>query len=271
MVGWMDDEALHRTLTTGRVHLLVPQPAGVLAQGRHLRPRPAGQVRRARLRRRRAARPGRPGRGRLPHRRRGPASTAGTRVHQGTAVPEPTPCPSPGNLTDHRTTHRSRAPAQRAGPALRHTWPTLATFTELARDRRVIPVVRRLLADAETPVGVYRKLAKDQPGTFLLESAEHGGVWSRYSIVGAALPGHADRARRPGALDRGAPGRRAHRPATRSRRCGRRSPPWRPTHLPRAAAADRRHGRRGDLRRRTPLGEGARRHAATSCTCPSWR
>lgn len=65
------------------------------------------------------------------------------------------------------------------------TWPSLATFTELARARRVIPVVRRLLADAETPVGVYRKLAKNAPGTFLLESAEHGGVWSRYSIVGA--------------------------------------------------------------------------------------
>ncbi|GAB3081036.1 anthranilate synthase component I [Phycicoccus sp. Root101] len=66
------------------------------------------------------------------------------------------------------------------------TWPSLETFQLLARDRRVIPVVRRLMADAETPVGVYRKLAKDAPGTFLLESAEHGGVWSRYSIVGAA-------------------------------------------------------------------------------------
>jgi anthranilate synthase component 1 len=66
------------------------------------------------------------------------------------------------------------------------TWPTQDVFTELAHagDRRVIPVVRRLLADAETPVGVYRKLAKNAPGTFLLESAEHGGVWSRYSIVG---------------------------------------------------------------------------------------
>ncbi|HET8768850.1 MAG TPA: anthranilate synthase component I [Pedococcus sp.] len=60
------------------------------------------------------------------------------------------------------------------------------TFSVLAQDRRVIPVVRRLMADAETPVGVYRKLAQDRPGTFLLESAEHGGVWSRYSIVGAA-------------------------------------------------------------------------------------
>src|SRR4051812_28821839 len=65
------------------------------------------------------------------------------------------------------------------------TWPGREQFRELARDRRVIPVVRRLLADAETPLGLYRKLARDEPGTFLLESAEHGGVWSRYSIVGA--------------------------------------------------------------------------------------
>jgi anthranilate synthase component 1 len=44
-------------------------------------------------------------------------------------------------------------------------------------------VTRRVLADGETPVGVYRKLAGG-PGTFLLESAEHGRVWSRYSFVG---------------------------------------------------------------------------------------
>ena len=60
----------------------------------------------------------------------------------------------------------------------------LDTFTALARGRRVIPVVRRLLADGETPVGLYRKLAAERPGTFLLESAEHGRVWSRYSFVG---------------------------------------------------------------------------------------
>ncbi len=67
-----------------------------------------------------------------------------------------------------------------------HTWPSLEGFRELARERRVIPVVRRLLADAETPLGVYRKLAANASGTFLLESAEHGGVWSRYSFVGSA-------------------------------------------------------------------------------------
>ena len=65
------------------------------------------------------------------------------------------------------------------------TWPARPVFLHLAERRRVIPVVRRLLADGETPLGVYRKLAGDRPGTFLLESAEHGGVWSRYSIIGA--------------------------------------------------------------------------------------
>jgi anthranilate synthase component 1 len=65
------------------------------------------------------------------------------------------------------------------------TWPSLETFRTLAKDRRVIPVVRRFLADGETPIGIYRKLSGDRPGTFLLESAE-AGVWSRWSIVGAA-------------------------------------------------------------------------------------
>jgi anthranilate synthase component 1 len=67
--------------------------------------------------------------------------------------------------------------------------PTLDAFVELAKSRRVIPVTRRIMADAETPVGLYRKLAQGRPGTFLLESAEHGGVWSRYSIVGVRSHG----------------------------------------------------------------------------------
>ncbi|MEU3819885.1 anthranilate synthase component I [Streptomyces sp. NPDC052644] len=60
----------------------------------------------------------------------------------------------------------------------------LDTFRKLAADRRVIPVSRRLLADGDTPVGLYRKLAAQRPGTFLLESAENGRSWSRYSFVG---------------------------------------------------------------------------------------
>ncbi len=63
--------------------------------------------------------------------------------------------------------------------------PSQEQFRQLAAVRRVIPVARRLLADDETPVGVYRKLAADRPGTFLLESAENGRSWSRWSFVGA--------------------------------------------------------------------------------------
>ena len=62
----------------------------------------------------------------------------------------------------------------------------LLEFREFARSYNVIPVTRKLLADGETPIGVYRKLAKLKPNTFLLESAEHGGVWSRYSFIGVA-------------------------------------------------------------------------------------
>lgn len=62
--------------------------------------------------------------------------------------------------------------------------PDLDTFRTLAKDRRVIPVTRRLLADGDTPVGLYRKLAAERPGTFLLESAENGRTWSRYSFIG---------------------------------------------------------------------------------------
>jgi len=66
--------------------------------------------------------------------------------------------------------------------------PGEETFARLARTFRVIPVTRRLLADGETPVGVYRKLAGG-PGSFLLESAEQGATaggiaWSRYSFIG---------------------------------------------------------------------------------------
>lgn len=60
----------------------------------------------------------------------------------------------------------------------------LETFRKLATDRRVIPVTRKLLADGDTPVALYRKLAAERPGTFLLESAENGRSWSRYSFVG---------------------------------------------------------------------------------------
>ncbi|MEY3858686.1 MAG: hypothetical protein RL568_116 [Actinomycetota bacterium] len=60
----------------------------------------------------------------------------------------------------------------------------LEEFRAYAKVSNVIPVSRKLLADSETPLGVYKKLAKSAANTFLLESAEHGGAWSRYSFIG---------------------------------------------------------------------------------------
>ena len=61
-------------------------------------------------------------------------------------------------------------------------------FRALAAEHRVVPVTRKVLADSETPLSAYRKLAADRPGTFLLESAENGRSWSRWSFIGAGAP-----------------------------------------------------------------------------------
>ncbi|GHE21465.1 anthranilate synthase component I [Halomonas urumqiensis] len=46
-----------------------------------------------------------------------------------------------------------------------------------------IPVTREVLADLDTPLSTYLKLA-DVPWTFLLESVQGGEKWGRYSIIG---------------------------------------------------------------------------------------
>jgi anthranilate synthase component 1 len=65
-------------------------------------------------------------------------------------------------------------------------FPTREAFRDLAAaDHKVIPLATKVLPDALTPVGIYRRLANDRPGTFLLESAGQDGNWSRYSFIGA--------------------------------------------------------------------------------------
>jgi anthranilate synthase component 1 len=46
-----------------------------------------------------------------------------------------------------------------------------------------IPVVREVLADLDTPLSTYLKLA-DAPYSYLLESVQGGEKWGRYSIIG---------------------------------------------------------------------------------------
>lgn len=56
-------------------------------------------------------------------------------------------------------------------------------FHSLARDHRIVPVWRDLLADLITPVAAFARLCGDESG-FLLESVEHGERWARWSFIG---------------------------------------------------------------------------------------
>ena len=61
--------------------------------------------------------------------------------------------------------------------------PTLAEVVELAADHNLIPLRHEFVADCETPVSAFLKLRGDGPA-FLLESAEQGKRFGRYSFIG---------------------------------------------------------------------------------------
>jgi len=61
--------------------------------------------------------------------------------------------------------------------------PSREEFKRLARDFSTVSVLREAPADLETPVSAYLKLAGGEY-SFLLESAEGGSSWGRYSFVG---------------------------------------------------------------------------------------
>ncbi len=63
--------------------------------------------------------------------------------------------------------------------------PEPAAFCQTYNQGVAQAVYTTHLADLETPVGTYIKLAQDAP-TFLLESVEDGDVRGRYSIIGLA-------------------------------------------------------------------------------------
>ena len=63
--------------------------------------------------------------------------------------------------------------------------PTISGFKALAGPGRIIPVWAEFLADTVTPVSAYLKLRSNfGPPCFLLESAEFGKTWGRYSFLG---------------------------------------------------------------------------------------
>ena len=65
-------------------------------------------------------------------------------------------------------------------------FPDQATFVKLAENHNVIPVVREILADTETPVSLMQKVYQHKGPLFLLESVEGGERWGRYSFLGVS-------------------------------------------------------------------------------------
>ena len=57
-------------------------------------------------------------------------------------------------------------------------------FRRQAEGVNVVPVVRMMLADTETPVSVYLRLRELSPYSFLLESVDGGKAIARYSFLG---------------------------------------------------------------------------------------
>ena len=62
---------------------------------------------------------------------------------------------------------------------------TFEAFEREAERGNVVPVVRSVLADLQTPVGAYLRVAGDAKYAFLLESVEGGERVARYSFLGA--------------------------------------------------------------------------------------
>lgn len=64
-----------------------------------------------------------------------------------------------------------------------------ASFEEFAREAErgnVVPVVRSVLADLQTPLGAFLRVAGNERYAFLLESVEGGERVARYSFLGAS-------------------------------------------------------------------------------------
>ncbi|MCL5256270.1 MAG: chorismate-binding protein, partial [Chloroflexi bacterium] len=62
-------------------------------------------------------------------------------------------------------------------------YPSLAQVKELKDKGNIVPIYREVMADTETPVSAYRKVAHE-PYSFLLESVEGGERLARYSFIG---------------------------------------------------------------------------------------
>ncbi len=65
-------------------------------------------------------------------------------------------------------------------------YPNKKEFLKLCKKGNLIPVYREMIADRETPVSAFEKIAGSSRYSYLLESAEGGDKIGRYSFLGCA-------------------------------------------------------------------------------------
>lgn len=63
-------------------------------------------------------------------------------------------------------------------------YPDLTTFKKLARKGNLVPLIKELTLDCDTPVSSFIKVAHNKKNAFLLESVEYGEKIGRYSFIG---------------------------------------------------------------------------------------
>jgi anthranilate synthase component 1 len=62
--------------------------------------------------------------------------------------------------------------------------PELSDFRRLAAKSGLVPVCREIVADLDTPLTAFAKVALGRSHAFLLESLQGGEKWGRYSFIG---------------------------------------------------------------------------------------
>ncbi|MBU1405582.1 MAG: anthranilate synthase component I [Proteobacteria bacterium] len=62
--------------------------------------------------------------------------------------------------------------------------PSLQEFAHLAADAGLVPIYREIVADLDTPLTIFAKVAGGESHAFLFESLEGGEKWGRYSFIG---------------------------------------------------------------------------------------
>ena len=62
--------------------------------------------------------------------------------------------------------------------------PDVEAFAEMMEQAGLVPLHRTIIADLDTPLTIFAKVADGKKDAFLLESLQGGEKWGRFSFIG---------------------------------------------------------------------------------------